>query len=560
MNARLGFHFEFEHFIQYVQYPMLIANRQGVITSCNNAASKLLESQIEMTEKHVQDIFQELSEQPKSNVQVSIDGKSYALIQFPLHDKRGQIGSLIMMDDQFHELLRQAVDTYETALMDLSECILGVDEKGHVNFLSRSYANLLGLPDSDSAIGKHCTEVVKNTRMHKVIKTGKPEIGHLMDINDKTVLATRIPRFENGQIIGAIGKIMFHDVDEFKALATQVQEMETKIEFYEQEIKRIQGAKFSFKSIIGNSNKIKDVKSNAEKVAKSRSTVLIKGETGTGKKLFAHAIHLASPRSAGPFIPLNCAAIPKDLLEAELFGYESGAFTGAKEGGKPGKFELAKNGTLFLDEIGDLPLDMQAKLLRALERKEIDRIGGTSSKKIDVRIIAATNKDLWEMTQQGNFREDLYYRLNVFMIEIPPFRERKEDVIQIATHLIDKLSKEIGLIGASMSEDVKHALMDYSWPGNIRELENVLERSMNVVEDSGTIEMRHLPVYFRKGRSRDAMDGVYSLKEQMESTEKRAIMKALKKSDGNKNEAAKRLGIHRASLYRKMEKYEISVH
>ena len=560
MNARLGFHFEFEHFIQYVQYPMLIANRQGVITSCNNAASKLLESQIEMTGKHVQEIFPELSEQPKSNVQVSIDGKSYALIQFPLHDKRGQIGSLIMMDDQFHELLRQAVDTYETALMDLSECILGVDEKGHVNFLSRSYANLLGLPDSDSAIGKHCTEVVKNTRMHKVIKTGKPEIGHLMDINDKTVLATRIPRFENGQIIGAIGKIMFHDVDEFKALATQVQEMETKIEFYEQEIKRIQGAKFSFKSIIGNSNKIKDVKSNAEKVAKSRSTVLIKGETGTGKELFAHAIHLASPRSAGPFIPLNCAAIPKDLLEAELFGYESGAFTGAKEGGKPGKFELAKNGTLFLDEIGDLPLDMQAKLLRALERKEIDRIGGTSSKKIDVRIIAATNKDLWEMTQQGNFREDLYYRLNVFMIEIPPLRERKEDVIPIATHLIDKLSKEIGLIGASMSEDVKHALMDYSWPGNIRELENVLERSMNVVEDSGTIEMRHLPVYFRKGRSRDAMDGVYSLKEQMESTEKRAIMKALKKSDGNKNEAAKRLGIHRASLYRKMEKYEISVH
>jgi len=560
MNARLGYHLEFEHLIQYVQYPMLIANRQGVITSCNNAASKLLESQIEMTGKHVQEIFPELSEQPKSNVQVSIDGKSYALIQFPLHDKRGQIGSLIMMDDQFHELLRQAVDTYETALMDLSECILGVDEKGHVNFLSRSYANLLGLPDSDSAIGKHCTEVVKNTRMHKVIKTGKPEIGHLMDINDKTVLATRIPRFENGQIIGAIGKIMFHDVDEFKALATQVQEMETKIEFYEQEIKRIQGAKFSFKSIIGNSNKIKDVKSNAEKVAKSRSTVLIKGETGTGKELFAHAIHLASPRSAGPFIPLNCAAIPKDLLEAELFGYESGAFTGAKEGGKPGKFELAKNGTLFLDEIGDLPLDMQAKLLRALERKEIDRIGGTSSKKIDVRIIAATNKDLWEMTQQGNFREDLYYRLNVFMIEIPPLRERKEDVIPIATHLIDKLSKEIGLIGASMSEDVKHALMDYSWPGNIRELENVLERSMNVVEDSGTIEMRHLPVYFRKGRSRDAMDGVYSLKEQMESTEKRAIMKALKKSDGNKNEAAKRLGIHRASLYRKMEKYEISVH
>jgi len=370
-------------------------------------------------------------------------------------------------------------------------------------------------------------------------------------------MASRLPRYRNGKVIGAIGKIMFHDVDEFKALISQVRDMESKLAFYEKEIRRIQGAKYTFESIVGNSLQIEEVKYLAKKAAKSKTTVLIKGETGTGKELFAHAIHYNSPRSVGPFIPINCAAIPKDLLEAELFGYENGAFTGAKQGGKPGKFELADNGTLFLDEIGDLPLEMQAKLLRVLENKEVERIGGTISKNINVRIIAATNKDLWKMTLDGEFREDLYYRLNVFMLEIPPLRKRKEDIPLIATFLIKKLNKKLGLTVESFNQQVKQSLMQYDWPGNIRELANLLERSMNMVDDERIISMNHFPVYSQQTDIISPFKEDYSLKKQMEMTEKKLIVDALKKAKGNKEEASALLEIHRASLYRKLKKYNL---
>ncbi|MFS0644422.1 sigma 54-interacting transcriptional regulator [Siminovitchia sp. 179-K 8D1 HS] len=558
MNTRLALHLEFDHLLRYVQRAMLITDRTRTIIACNDLAGTCFKKRRnELIGQKLEAIIPETKLHNEHHIHISRKGKRLLLHQCPMHDGHDEAGMLIIIDDQPDQLLQQTIDKYENALNQLSECILGVDDKGNVNFLSRSYANLLGIDDPNSVIGKHCTEVVENTRMHIVIQTGETEIGHLMKIGGKTVLATRIPIFQNGKITGAIGKIMFHDVDEFKALANRVQEMESKIAFYEKEMKRIRGAKYSFQSIVGNSAKIREVKNNAQKVARSRSTVLIKGETGTGKELFAHAIHLASPRSAGPFIPVNCAAIPKELLEAELFGYESGAFTGAKKTGKQGKFELANNGTLFLDEIGDLPLDMQAKLLRALERKEIERIGGTTSKKIDVRIIAATNQDLWEMTREGSFRDDLYYRLNVFMLDIPSLRERKEDIIPIASHLMQKLNGEMGVNVTAMNGAVQQVFLSYHWPGNIRELENVLERSMNVVENDGLIQMHHLPVYLRKRRSSMETDGIFSLKNQMEEAEKRAILKALEKTEGNRQKAAKLLGIHRASLYRKIEKYGI---
>lgn len=557
MNAHLAFQLELEPLLKYVKEAMIVTNRSGTITACNRLACELINSK-EMVGKNIHAVIPEILNQEEGHLQITIGGKSCTVLQFPLHNESVRIGTLLIIGNKPDYLLDKTIEKYESALFGLSECILGVDEKGNVNFLSRSYANLLGIEDPNAVIGRHCTEVVENTRMHIVIETGEKEIGHLMKIRGKTVMATRIPIFQDGKITGAIGKIMFQDVDEFKSLAGRVEEMESKIKYYEKEMKRIRGAKYSFQSIIGNSMKIREAKNNAQKVARSRSTVLIKGETGTGKELFAHAIHLASPRSAGPFIPVNCAAIPKELLEAELFGYESGAFTGAKQGGKPGKFEMAKNGSLFLDEIGDLPLDMQAKLLRALERKEIERIGGTISKKVDVRIIAATNRDLWEMTRNGSFREDLFYRLNVFMIDIPPLKERKEDIIQIALHLIQQLNEEMGLNIVSLDAPVQSILMNYHWPGNIRELENVLERSMNVVENDGIIRVYHLPVYLRNGRkSASSINYKYSLREQMEAAEKNTIMRALKKSEGNRQEAAKLLGIHRASLYRKMERYGI---
>lgn len=465
--------------------------------------------------------------------------------------------------------LESIISRYESALNLLSECILGVNEQGIVNFLSGSYAKFLGIDDPNEAVGKHCTEVVENTRMHIIVKTGQTEIGHIQRISNRNIIATRIPIVKDGKIIGAIGKIMFHDIQQFKALGDQISEMESKLSYYQTELQRLQEGRLSFQSIIGESAKMKEVKMMALKVSKSRSTVLIRGESGTGKELFAHAVHRASPRASGTFIRLNCAAIPRDLLEAELFGYEEGAFTGAKKGGKPGKIELAEKGTLFLDEIGDMSLDMQVKLLRVLPEKEIERIGGTKIQKVDVRFIAATHRNLREMVQRGEFREDLYYRLNVFEIAIPPLRERKEDMIHITEFLIKKLNGELGSNVISFDERVREIFMEHDWPGNIRELENVLERAMNVIEGM-IIQVHHLPAYLRKKDKEEELyhdiftidqkqnEGEYSLQAEVESAEKRAITRALEKTAGNIKEAARLLGIHRASLYRKIEKYEIS--
>lgn len=541
----------------YINYSILVVDEEGIITNCNKSFSQLLKtSKSDLINENMQ-LFLPTLKLGKEKDHLTVKNKECLCYQLPLFDKNDKERTLILIDDNFHQLTEQIIDKYEDALTSLSECILSIDRNGKIDFISRSYAGLLGITDRDFVIGKHCTEVISNSRLHTVMETKKAEIGHLMNIKGKTMMASRLPRYENGKIVGAIGKIMFHDLDEFKALINQVQDMESKIAFYEKEIKRIQGAKYSFESIVGNSLQIEEVKHIAKKAARSKTTVLIKGETGTGKELFAHAIHYNSPRSVGPFIPVNCAAIPKDLLEAELFGYEDGAFTGAKQGGKPGKFELANNGTLFLDEIGDMPLEMQAKLLRVLENKELERIGGTTAKSINVRIIAATNKDLWKMTNEGEFREDLYYRLNVFMLEIPPLSERKDDIPLIADYLIKKLNKRLDLQVVSLNQEVKQSLMKYHWPGNIRELANLLERSMNMIDDEQIITMHHLPVYSNRKSSFSVSKEVYSLKEQMDMTEKRAIIAALNKAKGNKEEAATLLDIHRASLYRKLKKYNL---
>lgn len=295
----------------------------------------------------------------------------------------------------------------------------------------------------------------------------------------------------------------------------------------------------------------------ARRVSKSPSTVLIQGESGTGKELIAHAIHGASPRKDQAFIRVNCAAIPKDLLEAELFGYVEGAFTGAKKGGKLGKIKLAHKGTIFLDEVGDMPIEMQMKLLRVLQEREVEKLGGNEIEKVDIRVIAATNKDLQQMVVEGEYRKDLYYRLNVVNIFMPPLREHPQDIPILAGELIDKLNIDLGTAVTGVSPEVETLLLSYHWPGNVRELENVLERAMNVIEGS-VIELKDLPIYLQDyeltGSPQAAAD---TLEKELELAEKRAIKRALKHAEGNKIKAAKILNIHRATLYRKLEKYQL---
>ncbi|MGE1040045.1 sigma 54-interacting transcriptional regulator [Bacillus wiedmannii] len=563
--------------LQVMNNGIAVISHDGIITYSNKLfCSMLQKKENEIIGEHISTIIPDRKKlvvnQKDSLYRYECRSGNQVLIVNESHVYRNETeyGSIAILESKGKSIqsLESIISRYESALNLLSECILGVNEQGIVNFLSGSYAQFLGIDDPKEAIGKHCTEVVENTRMHIIVKTGQMEIGHIQRISNRNIIATRIPIIKEGKIIGAIGKIMFHDIQQFKALGDQISEMESKLSYYQTELQRLQERRLSFQSIIGESAKMKEVKMMALKVSKSRSTVLIRGESGTGKELFAHAVHRASPRASGTFIRLNCAAIPRDLLEAELFGYEEGAFTGAKKGGKPGKIELAHKGTLFLDEIGDMSLDMQVKLLRVLQEKEIERIGGTKIQKIDVRFIAATHRNLREMVQSGEFREDLYYRLNVFEIDIPPLRERKEDMIHITEFLIKKLNGELGSNVISLDERVRDLFMEHDWPGNIRELENVLERAMNVIEGM-IIQVHHLPAYLRKkdleeeliheiftmGHENHEMS--YLLKAEVESAEKRAITRALEKTVGNVKEAAELLGIHRASLYRKIEKYEI---
>ena len=291
-------------------------------------------------------------------------------------------------------------------------------------------------------------------------------------------------------------------------------------------------------------------------IAASPSSVLITGESGTGKELFAQAIHYCSKRAKGPFIKLNCAAIPESLLESELFGYVEGAFTGARRGGRTGKFELANQGTMFLDEIGDMPLTMQAKLLRVVQEKEIERIGDDRPTAIDVRIISATNKDLSALISQNRFRLDLYYRLNVVNLHIPALRERKEDIPLLTSHFIQELNRKLGRQIRDVDEAAMSLLMQYHWPGNVRELINVLEKTMNFCH-SPVLRPEHLATYLRQQTSVPYETSKLSLKTGLLATEYEQIRAALKASRGKRQQAAKILGVSRTTLYRLMKKHQM---
>nr|WP_278276543.1 sigma 54-interacting transcriptional regulator [Anaerobranca gottschalkii] len=448
---------------------------------------------------------------------------------------------------------KNITDVLNTVMELAYDGILVVDKQGHITMISDAYSKFLGV-NKDEVIGKHVTEVIENTRMHIVAQTGVPEVADLQKIKGNYMIATRIPIIKNGESVGAVGKVIFRNVKELDTLYKKVSKMEKQLEHYKGQLKMLNTSKYSFNCIVGKSNALEEVRGFAKKASLTDSNVLIIGESGTGKELFAHAIHNASSRSDFPFVKVNCAAIPNELLESELFGYEEGSFTGAKKGGKIGKFELADGGTIFLDEIGDMPLQMQAKLLRVLQEKEVERIGAIGAKKIDTRIIAATNQNLEVMVKEGKFRGDLYYRLNVLTLNIPPLRERPEDIEDLVIHMIDKLSNKLGKYVDKISPEAMEYLKKYSWPGNVRELENVLERAINLIERDTTIQVIHLP---EKITGQIPLKKIKSLNEIIEEAERQGIIDALRACNNNRSEAARLLKISRSSLYEKMGKYNL---
>jgi PAS domain S-box-containing protein len=453
------------------------------------------------------------------------------------------------------EKLRRRLEMFELIFESIHNGAIVTDADGFITHFNTPYGQFLGLAP-EAQIGRHCTAVVENTRMHIVAQTGKPEINQSHFIKGQSMVVQRIPIQQDGRVIAVFGQVMFKDVKDVGKLARELSLLESKVKLYEEELITLRSTRYTFDSIIGASDAIRSVKGEALKAAGNSFSVLITGESGTGKELFAQAIHHASGRRLHPFVRINCAAIPRDLLESELFGYERGAFTGAKTEGKPGKFELAHQGTIFLDEIGDLPVEMQPKLLRAIEDKEFERVGGTRVVRSDFRVIAATNQHLETMLASGRFRKDLFYRLNVIPLHIPPMRERRGDILSIMRSFLEQTAREAGLAGIEIDREAERALRYCDWPGNVRELVNVLERSVSALEGA-TIRVADLPFYIQRGQKNAARREQTSLRELQSRNEREAIWLALKEADFQKARAARILGIHRTLLYKKMKKYNL---
>lgn len=453
----------------------------------------------------------------------------------------------------FDEILRMTDDGF-----------IVVDPEGIVTDVNDQYCDFLG-KSKEEIVGFSIYKTIKNSRMVEVVqKRYNEELalhkfmpGDTKEHDNNFVLVGRACVVdEQDRVVAGVAQVKFRiqTLDSAKRLMSEYAELE----FYKEEYHKAGDCRISFDSIVGTSDAFLEKKRLGLKAAKTDFAVLLTGETGTGKEVFARAIHKASNRRDKPMVSINCAAIPNELLESELFGYVDGAFTGARKGGKPGKFQLANGGTLFLDEIGDMPVNMQAKILRALQEREVEPVGGSGPVKVDVRIISATRRNLPELIETGAFREDLYYRLNVINIEMPPLRNRRGDILELANHFLARLNQEYQRTTV-LSPEVKRCFAAYPWPGNIRELDNVIKGAYATC-DGFTIDMTDLPGKI-SSTPRAHMLGTGAgkqLAELMSDYEREVILSVLKDKKGNCQRAAEELGIHRSALYKKMSRLGIA--
>ncbi|MCB8814445.1 sigma-54 interaction domain-containing protein [Desulfosporosinus shakirovi] len=443
-------------------------------------------------------------------------------------------------ENEMHGRLSLMADQFSAVINSIVEGLVTIDHSGFITHINKSAEKLLNIT-TQQVWGRHINDIFQGFSVPKVLKLGQPYVEQeIQYINKGEVclfISTITPIKTNQEIIGLV--ISFRSIRELRKLAGRLIR---------------EDRKYTLDGILGTSKTMTILKQKMQLVAATDSTILITGESGTGKELFARAIHEESHRKNGPFIAINCGAIPEMLLESELFGYEEGAFTGASRGGKPGKFELANNGTIFLDEIGDMPMHLQVKLLRVLQEVKIERIGGVKPVWIDVRIIAATNRNLEEMIKEKLFRSDLFYRLSVIPFFIPPLRERKEDLMLLLHHFLDKYNLILGKQITGFTQEVQRKMLTYPWQGNVRELENAVEYAVNIatndIIDSAYLSSR-VNDYFEQNASLASGD-----QPTLAELEKTAIAAALKRfgSTGQaKEKAADSLGMSRSTFYRKIK-------
>jgi PAS domain S-box-containing protein len=553
---------------------MLAVNARGLVTLCNRSAERLMHIRredvlgrmaaevIPNTRLHL--VLQ--TGQPELNQQQGVGDTTVITNRVPVMDRDGRVVGAVAVFRDISEVkalaeelggLREMKALLEAIIHSTQDAISVVDENGMGLMVNPAYTALTGM-SAEQVVGKPATADIDPTQesMHlQVLKTRRPVRGVPLQVGPrrKDVVVNVAPILLDGELKGAVGVV--HDISELKRLSDE-------LEIHKKLVRRLT-SKYTFAEIVTESQVMQQAVEQAMRAAETPATVLLRGESGTGKELFAHAIHNASSRRSGQFVRVNCAAIADSLLESELFGYGEGAFTGARKGGKRGLFEEAIGGTIFLDEIGEVSLSLQAKLLRVLQEKEIVRVGEAKPVQVNVRVIAATNARLEELIARGTFREDLYYRLNVVPIVIPPLRHRKEDVPRLVEHLIEKFNGEYGRHVRAIAPAAMEQLLEYSWPGNVRELENIVGRAMIAMAIHDTvIEARFLPP-LGAGRTQTQAPAPgqplpapgATLDEIVAAAEKAALVRTMEACRGNKTEAARRLGIAPRTLYYKLERH-----
>jgi Transcriptional regulator containing PAS, AAA-type ATPase, and DNA-binding domains len=571
---------QLEKIAEETNQAVLGINVLNEIVICNSSAAKLFNLSAE--EILGKDLWQVMPDDSLPDIRDSekfdfnsldrIGNKMIIASRMPFQDDQGRVSGAVafLRDMTEYENLRAKVNMLQevrillTAIINSTQdAISVVDENGLGIMINPAYTRLTGLTEDDVINKPSTVDIAEGESMHnKVLRTRQPVNGVSMKVgpNRKEVIVNVAPVIVSGQLRGTVG--VLRDISEIHKLSEELERAKRLIRHLE--------AKYTFHDIIGESEAIQAAIGQAQRAAVTPATVLLRGESGTGKELFAHAIHCSSDRHKGQFIRVNCAALADSLLESELFGYVEGAFTGAKRGGKAGLFEEANGGTIFLDEIGEISLNLQAKLLRVLQEREIVRVGDNHSFNVNVRVIAATNANLEAKLRDGKFREDLYYRLNVIPVIIPPLRQRKDDIPLLVHHLIRSFNQEYGRCVEQVSEDTLRILMGYHWPGNVRELENILGRAIiNMRAGETVVEKSHLPVMTfsndnykiqsldisgQSSLSEEAGEGFEELQRKWECA---LLVDTLKKTGGNKTRAAQHLKMSIRNFYYKLRRHNL---
>ncbi|MFJ7829196.1 sigma 54-interacting transcriptional regulator [Peribacillus sp. NPDC097284] len=558
---------------------VISVNMDERIDSLNEAAQNLLGNQKndQILDKPISSVIPSILPTVKEalktgtafeTMKIDINHTTLMYSVLPLKEWNQIIGAMIVLEDVTKyekiaselESTKKIEQTLDNALELAYDAVLLTDSAGMITKANQGFLNMIEVDSLAEVIGQPLRKVAPEI-YRSMASLGEETQGMYVNVKRNKAILTKKTMKKEGRSIGTIIKIIYKQLDAWKELFAHMDKLEHELNHYRQELSRVSQLNTTFSQLVTISPLLQRLKQEAFTAAQGFSSILIVGESGTGKELLANGINLASGRK-GSFIKINCAAIPEALLESEFFGYDEGAFSGALKGGKPGKFELAEGGTLLLDEIGEMPLSLQVKLLRVLQEKEYERVGGTKTRKSDVRILASTNRNLLQLIKEGKFREDLYYRLNVIQLEIPPLRKRLEDIPILCEHFMQKFQRynPKGVIG--VTTDAFQKLQKYNWPGNVRQLENVLERAYHFCSENWITDYHIQLETTTPQPNQNTLNPSYPTKtlfpkKQMEDTEKEILLEALAQTKGNKTEAAQLLGISRSNIYQKLKRYGV---